>query len=264
MTNPLNSAPDAEETPENETGESLHSGDLPHTGDRALIVGHTGSGKTEFALWILARLQNSPVVIYDTKGERALLTLPNSQVVTSTAQLAIAVQNAEVDYIVFKIPPEIIADADALDGLLWEHFERYKGCDVYIDELFSFSQNGRAGPGLVALLTQGRTWDITTIMCAQRPKWISRFAITETQRFYIFRLVDRKDRAALGDVIPDFADYPNPPKYEFWYYRTGEDKPRLMARILLDGDKKSAYKPTNNPDFEALDSPDRGTLLNWI
>lgn len=244
-------------------GVALTETDLPQIGDRALIVGHTGSGKTEFAKWLLARLKNSPVIIYDTKGERKLELLPRSIVVHSAEALDAQIANPAVDYIIFKIPPHLVADDGALDNLLWTHFERYKGCDVYIDELFSFSQNGRAGPGLVALLTQGRSWDITTIMAAQRPKWISRFAITETQHFYIFPLVDKKDRAALGDVIPDFIDYGNPPKYQFWYYRTGEAAARLSARVLLDKEKLHAYKPDIDPDADP-DTPDAGTALNWL
>jgi hypothetical protein len=236
---------------------------VPTTGQRALIVGHTGSGKTEFACWMLERLEESPIVVMDTKGEEKFEQLPRSVIVTSDDQLDEQMGNPEYDYLVYRPDPTVIADGDELDALLMRHFRQYHGIGIYIDELFTFSQNGRAGPGLVALLTQGRSKKITTIMSAQRPSWLSRFAITEAQRFYVFRLIDRKDKARLGDVIPEFASLPDPPEYGFWYYTTRDTEPRLLKKIVLDKRKKGGYKGQAE-DAEANSVPDLGTAINWL
>lgn len=250
--------------PKQKGNESL----IPKQGERAFIVGQTGSGKTQFACWLLERLKQSPIVVYDTKGERMFETLPRSILVHDIGALEAALNNESVDYIIFRVPPFIVANNEDLDNLLWHHFQNYRGADVYIDEVFSFSQNGRAGPGLVALLTQGRSHGFTTIMSAQRPAWLSRFVISEAQRYYAFRLVDKKDRARLGDVIPDFADLPSPPAFGYYYFEAGQEAPRLMAPILLDKKKSGAYKQesdqTDPADRDELTRPDPGTQLNWI
>lgn len=243
---------------------AISAAEIPQQGERAFVVGQTGSGKTQFVIWLLERLKNSPLVIYDTKGEKLLDKLPRSIIVRSEPALRDAIDNPEVDYIVFKVPPEIIADPEALDALLYTHFTDYRGSDVYIDELFTFSQNGRAGPGLVALLTQGRSLDITTIMSAQRPSWLSRFALTESQQFYVFSLIDRKDKARLADVIPGMSELPNPSAYSFYYYRAGEPAPVLMARVLLDKPKVGAHTSQLQETDQPQAGPDRGTALNWI
>ena len=234
---------------------------IPGQGERALIVGQTGSGKTQFASWLLERLPTSPLIIYDTKGEQSFETLPRSVLVTSERGLAEMVDNPEIDYVVFRIPPHMTADDKILDGLLMTHFLEYQDCVAYIDELFSFSQNGRAGPGLVALLTQGRSKGITTIMSAQRPAWLSRFAITEAQRFYVFNLIDDRDKKQLGNVIKNFADLPDPPEFSFYYYRAGKGEPRLMKPIPLDKAIGNVY---NGDTTEPNDAPDKATSLNWI
>lgn len=255
---PENSISDNGDDPASDTGGVPDL--IPKQGERAFIAGQTGSGKTQFVIWLLERLKNSPIVIYDTKDEAAFNTLPRSRIVRSTLMLATAINDPQVDYIVFKVPPQLTADGEALDQLLWTHFTQYQGCDVYIDEVYSFSSRGNAGPGLVALLTQGRSKGITTLMSAQRPQWISRFILTETQRFYIFYLNDRRDKVALSNVISDFDELPDPPEFQFYYYRVGKrEPPRLMERIVLDKQKAGEYKdPTH------FDTPDAGTALNWV
>lgn len=241
----------------------LAPGELPQQGDRALVVGMTGQGKTEFVIWLLERLVSSPIVIYDTKGEPKFDAMPRTTVTHSHAAMIEALQNPEFDYVVFRVPPTIIADSDALDSLLWYHFINLRGVDLYIDELYSFTSNGRAGDGLTALLTQGRSLGFTSIMSVQRPAGISLFPLTETQHFYIFFLAKKSDRLRMGEVVPDFENEAPPPEYHFYYYRQGSrDRAQLMAPILLDTDKRKDYKPVEEPSTP--DEPDTGTSINWI
>lgn len=242
---------------------ALAPDELPKQGDRAIVVGQTGQGKTEFVIWLLERLTSSPIVIYDTKGEPKFDAMPRTAVAHSHAAMIEALAHPEYDYIVFRVPPEIIADADELDALLWYHFQNLRGVDLYIDELYSFTSNGQAGRGLMSLLTQGRSHGFTTIMSVQRPARISLFPLTESQHFYIFFLIDKKDKNRLGDVIPDFEDMPAPPLYHFYYYATGSrEGAQLMAPILLDKNRAKDYKPVDEP--ATPDEPDAGTQINWI
>lgn len=64
---------------------------------------------------------------------------------------------------------------------------------------------GRAGSGLIALLTRGRSKGISVLMSTQRPAWLSRFCFTEAQKYYIYRLTDRRDSKVLGEYIRVFS-----------------------------------------------------------
>lgn len=241
----------------------LAADELPQQGDRALVVGQTGQGKTEFVMWLLERLPSSPIVIYDTKGEPKFDLMPRSVAVHSHAAMLEALKNPEFDYVIFRVPAEYIADADAIDGLLQYHFFNLRGVDLYIDELYSFTANGRAGQGLLYLLTQGRSLGFTVVMSVQRPAGISLFPLTESQHFYIFFLAKRSDRQRVGEVVPDFEHEEQPPEYHFYYYEQGSrDRAKLMAPILLDKNRAKDYKPVEEP--VTPDTPDAGTQINWI
>lgn len=214
---------------------------IPEAGERALIVGQTGSGKTAFATWLLIRIPTAPVIIYDTKEEAKFPKLPNSVIVQSLGELKEQYDNPEVDYIVFRPPVEMLAHPDQLDDLLFYHYTHFKHSVAYIDEMYSFHNHGRAGRGLVALYTRGRSRGITTIGSTQRPVMVSRFAVTEAQKIYAFRLGDKADRKRLSDVIPNFADLPLPPKHGFYFYESGEDNPELFKPIKLDPSLDTGY-----------------------
>ena len=243
---------------------------IPEAGERALIVGQTGSGKTAFATWLLIRIPTAPVIIYDTKEEAKFPKLPNSVVVHTLEQLKGEYENPEVDYIVFRPPVEMLAKPDELDDLLFYHYTHFRNSVAYIDEMYSFHNHGRAGKGLVALYTRGRSRGITTIGSTQRPVMVSRFAITEAQKIYAFRLGDKADRKRLGDVIPNFADLPLPPKHGFYFYESGEDAPELFKPIKLDPSLDTGYVDTapeneeNANDENTSVTDDAATKHVWI
>jgi DNA helicase HerA-like ATPase len=199
-----------------------------------LIVGQTGSGKTELAKYLLARVAY-PVIIYDTKDEPALEAF--ADVVVDVSQVADVMrpnpQGDEPDIIVAKVPPETVADAEALDALLHQHYMNFRGWGAYLDEAYMWSQSAKAGPGLTGLLTRGRSRGISTVVSTQRPRWVSRFVVSEAQHVYLMRLVDGDDYARMGDIIPN-ADNLRPKKYHFFYYEVGSDVPIPFSPIKIE------------------------------
>lgn len=207
---------------------------LPGYGERALIVGQTGSGKTELAKYILARVPY-PVVIYDTKDEPALERFADE--VVDVGQLDEAMrpdpQGDVPDIIVVKVPPETVTDPEALDAILHRHYTRYRGWCAYLDEAYMWTNGAKAGPGLTGLLTRGRSRGISTVVCTQRPRWVSRFVVSEAQHIYLMRLVDADDYARMSDIIPG-AENVRPKKYHFYYYEVGADKPIPFQPIEME------------------------------
>ncbi len=214
---------------------------IPGNGERSLIVGQTGSGKTAFAVWLLYRIPIAPVVLYDTKDEPKFDKLPNSIVVEQPAEMFKAYHNEKIDFIIVRPPVEMLGDAMQLDEYLFYHYTHMRDSVAYIDEAYTFHNNGRPGKGLIALLSRGRSRGITTIISTQRPTMLSRLAITEAQKLYAFKLADRQDRKRLADVVPNFDDYPIPSKHGFYFFESGDDKPHLFKPVKLDAEINTGY-----------------------
>lgn len=219
---------------------------IPERGERALIVGQTGSGKTAFVVWMLARVPIAPIIIYDTKDEPKFRRLPNSRVVVTMPEVAAAYEDETIDYIIVQPPVEMLGKPDELDEYLYYHYTHLRDSVAYIDEAYTFHNNGRPYKGLIALLSRGRSRGIMTIISTQRPQGIARLCITEAQKVYVFRLADKQDRKRIGDVIPDFGDYPLPPKHGFYYFESGEDSANLFQPVKLDRELDTGYTDTQS------------------
>lgn len=233
---------------------------IPQPGERAFIAGQTGSGKTAFANWLLRRVNQSPIIIYDTKEEPKFLGLPDVSIANNVKEVDQQMKDGLSDYIVFRPPLNISFDPYALDQLLYHHYINYHGVPAYVDEVYQFHNQGRPGPGLVALLTRGRSRAQTTILSAQRPAWLSKFVITESQRFYLFPLRYKPDRSMMGQAIPDFETLPVQKKHHFWFYEQGvHENPLLYSPIVLDKNSNLGYTDTT-----ASDSNDANSKVLWV
>lgn len=211
---------------------------VPAHGERAFICGQTGSGKTAFAVWLLGYMPGT--LIYDTKEEGKFAALANSITVETMPEAYRALRENRYDYVILRPPVSVTIEPEQLDDMLHFHYNNLRGCGAYLDEVFMFHNAGRVGPGLMAMLTRGRSRGITLTMSAQRPAWLSRFCLTESQKFFIFRLVDRADRLRLGEIIPGIARDFNPAPYHFQYFDFSLNGPVNFLPVPLDKSKISA------------------------
>lgn len=243
---------------------SSTKGWLPLPGERAFIVGQTGSGKTTLVLHLLQSLENSPVVIYDTKDEPKFEGLPNSRLVFTSEEVDEAIDDQETDYIIFRPDIGTAADHNALDDLLLHHYENYAGVDAYIDEIADFINNGRPGVGLRALYRKGRSRGITTLAGTQRPVGVGKFPVSESQQIHLFHLNDLDDRK----IISKSSGAPlldNPPKFHHWLYRTSDPDrppPRLIGPVSLPDGIDPGYVDPIPADTPASPTSDIGHV--WI
>jgi len=231
---------------------------IPKAGEHAIIIGQNGSGKTAFACWMLERIPTSPIVIYDTKVEPKFLQLPGSRLCEEWDEVLAARDDASVDYIVMR--PHAIDSRNPryLDALLYEHYDALHGVGAYIDELYTFQINGRAGPGLTSLMTRGRSRGISVIGSSQRPVRVDRFVITESKKAFIFRLNDRADKRRLDDLVPNFSKLVKPVKHAFYYYAEGMDEARLMAPVKLRADLDTGQTDVQTDVASAPDADGNG------
>lgn len=220
---------------------------IPQQGERALIVGKTGQGKTAFFTWLARYIEAAPMLIYDTKIEPKFAALPNSRIAESVDDVSELIDAGETDYIVWRPGIEILDKPRELDQLLLWHYHNAQGLPCYVDEAYMFHVNSQAGPGLTALMTRGRSKGITTLISSQRPSRISRFCITEIDKAFLFRLQDKKDRVRLDDLIEDFSALPVPKKHHFYFFDAADDmeKPVLMQPVKLDAQIDKGYTDTD-------------------
>lgn len=222
-------------------------------GQRGLLIGQTGSGKTQDALFQLANTPMHPVIIFDTKIENAFFSLadPDNGIELTLCQnfdeffeVSKLIRAKLPDYILVRPPSKEIIDSEELDKYLQLAYAKFGSCLAYIDEVFHWHSGNRPLPGLMELLTRGRSRGKTILMGNQRPASISRSCFTESDKFYIHKLLDLRDKKTLDFVIPEFSSNPNPPKYHFYFFdASGDDDIKLFKPVPeTEIDKKKIFK----------------------
>jgi hypothetical protein len=218
------------------------SGDLIlKRGERAVIVGSTGTGKTQMLLRQMMAYPCAPIYVLDTKGDPALnifLTQErrkdNCEIITKISEIkSFAKNRSGAEYAHILPPPEILADPMLCDEYLSAIYAADRSCLVCIDEAYQVhTSGGRAGPGLLGLLSRGRSKGISVISCTQRPAWTSRFLYSEATCYFVYKLNMRDDYKTLAAMgLPIDAKKLNIDKYQFMYYKNGDDGGTLYAPL---------------------------------
>jgi hypothetical protein len=210
-------------------------------GQRAAIIGSTGSGKTQMLLALMRSFPYSPVYIMDTKGDESIAEFIKKEGKNAVKVFSIAELIGEgkkrkgADFIHILPSLDELAEPQMLDDYLQAIYNINKPCLVCIDEIYQVNVGLNGGRGLNGLLTRGRSKGMSVICCTQRPAWMSKFIMTESQMFFIYRLapedMDKLKKAGLPVDKNTKLD-----KYEFLMYKVGENKLEHYAPIPLDFD----------------------------
>lgn len=161
-------------------------------GQRVTLVGATGSGKTSRMIELIRQSPVSPVLIFDTKEDDAFLKcFPNAKVQEGLGPIK------KNDVTIIRPAPVESSDPEILDDFLYG-LHQSENVLVVIDEAYMFHRGGQAGPGLLGLITRGRSRGITMLTGSQRPAWVSRFVFTECEHFNILKLRNPGDRKIMS------------------------------------------------------------------
>lgn len=197
--------------------------------ERALFVGKTGCGKTTLARRLLRHVERC--VVLDPKATLADWGLEPWD--SETQQRLLAGE---------PVRTRAVWDYERGDAAeFWEDVLEvcYRAGDVvvYIDELYALTQGGSLdAPVLLALQTRGRELGIGLWMTSQRPRKIPVFCVSESEHFFMFRLLVKRDREYMSDFMTEIVRDPIPAAdtYGFYYMDVHKSAPVYVDRLRLD------------------------------
>ncbi len=184
---------------------------LPTESQHLVILGATGSGKTQAALWHLSLRDyiTRPWLIINFKRDELVDGIPN----------AVHIDMDEVPvqpgiYITHPMPD----DQEPIGAILQEIWTRGR-TGVYVDEGLMMGNRNRS---FRALLTQGRSKQIPLIVNSQRPAWMDPFVFTEASFVQVFRLQHRDDIKRVEQFVPGELSK-RLPEFNSYYYDVKND-----------------------------------------
>lgn len=224
---------------------------LPGPTHRTVIVGRTGSGKTQAAVWHLthASFDTQPWVIIDYKGDELIGAIDRAQPIDFSV-----VPEEPGIYILSYLPGE----EDELSDWFFRAWSK-EDIGIFVDEGYMIDRNDR---WFNACLTQGRSKHIPMIVLSQRPVWLSRFVFSEADFFQVFDLTHVKDMDKVREYIRDderlqlekpLADYHS------FYYDVGKRRLETFGPVP-DADKMLAAIDGRLAQLELVDAPKRRAI----
>lgn len=193
---------------------------LPGRDKRTVIIGSTGSGKTQLAVWLLAHADwhRRPCYVLDYKGDSLI-----GEIEMTDINVTMPPPRKPGLYRVPLIPE--VTD-EALTQFLWRVW-RNENAIVYTDEGFMIP---RRDPAFLALLTQGRSKNIQMITLVQRPVWCSKFVFSEANHFYVMRLQTEDDRKYVSGYL-DGTPIDRLPRFHAYWYSAEDQEGAHLAPV---------------------------------
>jgi hypothetical protein len=182
---------------------------MPSDTEHVAIIGRNGSGKTQFATWMLSErsYDKMPWIVLNFKGDDLIDEIPGHREMAITD----AIPKSPGIYVT---SPVIASKEDQalLDDFFRRCWER-QNVGIYVDE-------GYMATGLKwfrAVLSQGRSRHVPMIVISQRPVWMDRFVWSEASRYAAFDLNLQDDKETADKMIPGYRQVNLPAFHSVWH-----------------------------------------------
>ena len=192
----------------------------PDDTQRITVIGKTGSGKTQAAMWLLSHrsFDKKPWFIMDFKLEGMFNDIPGLK----EHELGDKLPKKAGLYIVRPIPGE----EEKIEQFFWDVWAKER-TGLYVDEGYRLDKRSKA---FQAILTQGRSKKIPVIMLVQRPVEVSRFCFSEADFIQCFKLTDSRDQKTVQEFMPLPLERPLPPYHSYWW-DNGKDYKAVLRPV---------------------------------
>jgi hypothetical protein len=192
---------------------------FPDDTQRIAIIGATGSGKTQSALWHLSNrnFHTMPWVVYNFKRDALIDGIPHARHMGLDE-----IPDAPGIYVVHPQPHQTAE----VENHLWNIWDS-ENTGVYVDEGYMM---GRNNPAFRAILTQGRAKNVPTMTLTQRPAFLDYFILSESEFFQVFRLQHKKDKVRVEEFSPIDMNQ-KLPEYYSHYYDVGANETVVLKPV---------------------------------
>lgn len=194
---------------------------LPTDDKRVAVIGKTGSGKTQAAVWQLSERSwhSMPWIIFDFKRDKLINQIPGVK------ELSLGkLPEGPGLHIVHPVPGQ----EEEVEKYFWQIWQ-HENIGLFIDEGYMIGDS----EAFRALLTQGRSKSIPMIILTQRPSWLSLFVFSEADYYQVFYLNMKKDRQKVNEFVPiDFNT--RLPEYHSIWYDVNQDKILWLRPVPSD------------------------------
>jgi hypothetical protein len=193
-------------------------------GERGIAIGSSGSGKTELIIRVLPR--SGDLLVIDPKRELELPHL-NLTVVTDPNKL----RNHR--RVLYQPNEQYLNDLDAYDQVIKTFYLR-GNCCIYVDDMVGIMDRNKFPNYLRIAYMLGRAKGVTCISSVQRPANVPGFILSESQHYFVFRLVMPQDHKKMRDTLFDYdPDLINAYPYSFQYSDMRFSKKSELMKIAL-------------------------------
>lgn len=200
----------------------------PTDQQRLIVLGRTGSGKSQFAFFVLsgANFNEMPYIVIDYKGEDLFEDIIKAckGAITELKPTSAIPKKPGVYYI--RPVPQV--DDEAMEAFLWRVWKQ-GNCGLFVDEGYALPN----GAAFNAILTQGRTKFIPVIALYQRPVYMSRFAVAQADFFAVFEQNDTRDLKTTAQFTTsrkgNITVFNELPPYNCLWYDVGQGSSTVLS-----------------------------------